>query len=163
MGSGWVGPPGYEPPQSGAMFTRTYKGRSQAAAAGKMQDDLNRPGYQVVGQSWASGGRSCAAQGFVVVGIAFLLMGLLFPPLWAIAVVCLVIGLVSGRTGELTVTWAPIPQAPRPVAPQPAPVPAPAAAPDHVANLTTLKSMLDQGLITPEEYEAKKADLLSRM
>ena len=33
--------------------------------------------------------------------------GLLFFPLWALAVVFLVIGLVSGKgKGELTVTWA---------------------------------------------------------
>jgi hypothetical protein len=31
------------------------------------------------------------------------------------------------------------------------------------AQLAALKAMLDQGLLTQEEYEAKKAELLSRM
>lgn len=29
--------------------------------------------------------------------------------------------------------------------------------------MAALKSMLDAGLVTPEEYEAKKAELLGRM
>jgi hypothetical protein len=42
------------------------------------------------------------------VGILLLLAGLLLPPLWLLAIIFLVIGLVSGgRKGELTVTWAP--------------------------------------------------------
>jgi hypothetical protein len=34
---------------------------------------------------------------------------------------------------------------------------------DPVKKLTQLKAMLDGGLITEAEYEAKKADILSRM
>jgi membrane protein YdbS with pleckstrin-like domain len=55
-----------------------------------------------------------------------------------------------------------------PVAPAPAPVPAPA--PERVdtaeevgAALTRLGELRDQGLITPEEFEAKKTDLLGRL
>ena len=61
--------------------------------------------------------------------------------------------------------------APRPEA---APAPAPVAAPDPVAppppsadetaaTLASLAAMRDQGLITPEDFEAKKTELLSRM
>ena len=154
--SGWVVPPGGEQPKPGQMFTRTYKARSQAAAARKMQADGDWPGYELSGQSWGSGGRSCAAQGFVVVGVVCLVAGLLFPPLWVLAVISLVIGLVSGREGELTVTWTPV----RIEAPAPQSV---APAPDHAAGLASLKSMLDAGHISAEEYEAKKAEILGRM
>lgn len=48
----------------------------------------------------------------------------------------------------------------------PAPVPTqsnPVPADDPVAKLQKLKTMLDAGLITSAEYEAKKAEILSRM
>jgi hypothetical protein len=56
--------------------------------------------------------------------------------------------------------------APEPVAPAPAPVaPAPAAATaqDQAASLVRLAELRDQGVITPEEFEAKKTEILSRM
>jgi hypothetical protein len=56
--------------------------------------------------------------------------------------------------------------APAPVAPAPAPVaPAPAAATaeDQAASLVRLAELRDQGVITPEEFEAKKTEILSRM
>ncbi|NLX43172.1 MAG: hypothetical protein GXY79_06810, partial [Chloroflexi bacterium] len=48
---------------------------------------------------------------------------------------------------------------------QPAAAPAPAqpAANDPVAALSTLKSLLDNGLISQEEYDAKRKDILSRL
>ena len=47
---------------------------------------------------------------------------------------------------------------------QSAPAPA-AAAPteDPMEKLTKLKSMLDMGILTQEEFDAKKADILSKM
>ena len=60
-------------------------------------------------------------------------------------------------------------QAPAP-APVPAPAPAPAPVPDRVDTsaevadaLGRLGQLRDQGLITPEEFEAKKAELLGRI
>jgi hypothetical protein len=53
--------------------------------------------------------------------------------------------------------------------PAPAPSPAPVAAPasggsgDVAAKLESLAGLRDKGLITPEEYEAKKRELLERM
>ncbi len=43
--------------------------------------------------------------------------------------------------------------------------PAPAAAPteDPMEKLTKLKSMLDMGILTQEEFDAKKADILAKM
>jgi uncharacterized membrane protein YdbT with pleckstrin-like domain len=52
--------------------------------------------------------------------------------------------------------------APAPVAPPPAPEPR-TAADDLAANLERLAGLRDKGLITAEEYEAKKRDLLERM
>lgn len=51
------------------------------------------------------------------------------------------------------------------VVPQHAITPAPAAPPaqDPVAKLTQLKSMLDAGLITEEEFASKKAEVLASM
>jgi hypothetical protein len=49
-------------------------------------------------------------------------------------------------------------------APAPASTPAPRADPDEVTRtLANLADLRDRGAITPEEYEAKKADLLSRL
>jgi uncharacterized membrane protein YdbT with pleckstrin-like domain len=58
--------------------------------------------------------------------------------------------------------------APPPAAPAPAPAaPAPAAAPpsaDEVTNaIARLAELRDSGAITPEEYEAKKAELLAKL
>jgi hypothetical protein len=49
-------------------------------------------------------------------------------------------------------------------APVSAPTPAPRADPDEVTRtLANLADLRDRGAITPEEYETKKADLLSRL
>lgn len=51
--------------------------------------------------------------------------------------------------------------------PAPPPAPAPSSAPDSpgglAATLESLAGLRDKGLITPEEYEAKKRDILERM
>lgn len=55
--------------------------------------------------------------------------------------------------------------APAQPAADPQPSPAPAAQPptDHVSTLERLADLRDRGLITPEEYDAKKRELLERM
>jgi len=63
---------------------------------------------------------------------------------------------------------APPPASPPPASPAPSAVDdaptAPVPAPDEIsASLARLANLRDQGLITPEEYEAKKRDLLERM
>jgi hypothetical protein len=55
---------------------------------------------------------------------------------------------------------APLPAAAAPVADAAAPR---SAAEDLGATLERLAGLRDKGLITPEEYEAKKRDLLERM
>jgi membrane protein YdbS with pleckstrin-like domain len=51
--------------------------------------------------------------------------------------------------------------APAPAAP--APAPHPASSTDAMATLTELAKLRDAGAITPEEYEAKKTELLARI
>jgi Bacterial PH domain/Short C-terminal domain len=73
----------------------------------------------------------------------------------------------SGRVSEVRdqadADAAPPPPA-APPAPEPAPTPAPASPGDQLAaTLESLAALRDRGLITPEEYDAKKRDLLERM
>ena len=42
----------------------------------------------------------------------------------------------------------------------PAPVPAAAAEPDYMAELEQLAKLRDQGILSPEEFEAKKKQIL---
>jgi uncharacterized membrane protein YdbT with pleckstrin-like domain len=58
---------------------------------------------------------------------------------------------------------APSHAAPPPVAAPPAAPAAPSPGDQLTATLESLASLRDKGLITPEEYEAKKRDLLERM
>jgi membrane protein YdbS with pleckstrin-like domain len=75
---------------------------------------------------------------------------------------------MAPRAGSDRVAEVPM-DASRPAssAPTPAPTPAPAAPPSTADQLTatleSLAALRDRGLITPEEYEAKKRDLLERM
>jgi hypothetical protein len=62
---------------------------------------------------------------------------------------------------------APAP-APAPVAPAPAPAPVASAvvagsAQDQATSLVRLAELRDQGIISPEEFEAKKTEILARM
>jgi hypothetical protein len=72
---------------------------------------------------------------------------------------------LQAQTGGIP-AYTPAPVAAAPVAPAPAPAaPAPAAATaqDQAASLVRLAELRDQGVITPEEFEAKKTEILSRM
>jgi hypothetical protein len=80
-------------------------------------------------------------------------------PLVLIVVLILLLGMWLGRSSKKRVE---VVQTPAP-APAPAPVVAPLAAEDVQTKLQQLKSMLDQGLITESDYEAKKADILAKM
>jgi uncharacterized membrane protein YdbT with pleckstrin-like domain len=70
-------------------------------------------------------------------------------------------GAVAGTAQPAAAASTP---APAPVAaPPPAPAQAALAADDPAARLTQLADLRDKGLITPEEYEAKKTELLGRI
>jgi hypothetical protein len=69
----------------------------------------------------------------------------------------------SDRVQEVHDDTVPAP-APTPVAaPPPAPAPAPSPGDQLTATLESLAGLRDKGLITPEEYETKKRELLERM
>lgn len=76
---------------------------------------------------------------------------------------------MAPRAGSDRVAQVPM-DAPHPAPPAPAPTPAPAEpappaspADQLTATLESLAALRDRGLITAEEYEAKKRDLLERM
>lgn len=82
-------------------------------------------------------------------------------PLVLLVVLILLLGMLLGRSSRKR---APAGVAPAStIAAPPAPAPAPAVPEDAQARLQQLKSMLDQGLISEADYEAKKADILARM
>jgi hypothetical protein len=64
--------------------------------------------------------------------------------------------------GKLTVTF--VKQAVPAPTPPPAPiVPAPSTKPDPYKAILALAELRDKGIVTTEEYEAKKAEILSRI
>lgn len=78
----------------------------------------------------------------------------------------------DGPTTTATSTNAPTPPArpAAPLAPAPSPVatpspqaPSPSASRDEVTQLQKLKELRDRGLITDEEYEKKRKDILDRL
>ncbi len=77
------------------------------------------------------------------------------------------LGRISRRKPQPAAAGAPAggaPAAPVSVPPaSPAPVAPPAAQEDIPTRLRNLKSLLDEGLISQTDYEAKKADILSKM
>jgi hypothetical protein len=91
------------------IAVHTYRGRTQQEATVAFKEQAARlaaRGYVPVSQSWAPGGRTAAASFFVVLGVLFLVLGLVLLPLWLFAIVFLIIGLVSGKgPGSLTVTY----------------------------------------------------------
>jgi hypothetical protein len=72
---------------------------------------------------------------------------------------------IQDQMGARQAAAATVAAAAAPVA-APAPVPAPApaiSADDQAARLVKLAELRDQGVISPEEFEAKKAEILARM
>jgi len=127
-----------------AMLIRTYGGRSNDEAVRAFQSDaamLARYGYEPTSQSWAESQRGPSA-GSVVLWGAFA---------------------ASKRRGggTLTVTYRRVLPAPPVAVAQVAPAgPSTVSIPDQIRALGELR---DQGLLTSDEFEAKKRELLSRM
>ncbi len=80
-------------------------------------------------------------------------------PIVLLVALILLLGMWLGRSSKRK-TQVVEAQAPAPVG---APVAATTAAEDTQTKLQQVKSLLDQGLITESDYEAKKADILSKM
>jgi len=83
---------------------------------------------------------------------------LLAPPLWIGAVICLFIGIASGRgNGELTVTWVPASGPP----PSPPLETVPPAIRTVEVRLADLERLHSSGVLTDEEYAAKRAGIVA--
>jgi len=130
-------------------------GAGCSLAAKQLELDDAPPGYVVQSQSWAPGGPTALGTLLLILGGLCVVAGLIiFPRAILLGLAALLFGVLVGRTrGELTVTWAPAPQAISIVPP----------APDPGQQLVILKQLLDQGAISRSEYDAKKAELLARM
>lgn len=143
------------------IIVKSFRAKSQAKAGAALQADAawaGQEGYRPVSQSWAEGGRTPAASLFVGLGVLCLVGGLFFIPLFLFALIFLVIGVASGKgDGQLTVTYQ------RPDHPDPVVAAATPPVADHLGALESLTAMRDRGLITVEQYEAKKAELLNRI
>ena len=109
----------------------------------------------------------------VVLGLAglfFLVLGMAFfraPVVWITGAVLMALGAVIQSVGDRRKTAAESPATPNssnlnPSAPSPSP--SPAFSPhDPVVQLERLKSMHEAGLITDDEYDAKKAEIIERL
>ena len=132
------GVPAARPP----TFVRSYRGSTQAQAISHFNDDsevLAKAGYVPTAQSWAPGQWS---------GADFL--GALLLCLLLIGILVFIYMIIVKPAGTLTVTYG---------------IDKPAAdpKPDALHALQELGKLRDSGVITTEEFEAKKADLLSRI
>jgi hypothetical protein len=65
--------------------------------------------------------------------------------------------------GQAVPTATPAPQAPAPAPVAPAPVPAAPAGPSIMDQIAQLGQLHDAGILTDEEFAAKKADLLAKL
>jgi hypothetical protein len=87
-------------------ISRTYRGKQGMKDFHEDSTRLAGYGYTIASQVETQGGRTAAATLFIVLGVVFLVAGLVFLPSLLAAVVCLVIGLASGKApAELAVVW----------------------------------------------------------
>lgn len=98
------------------------------------------------------GGISSNIAGFIVSYVARTITLYCLLPLVVIGVLVGVVVFLIIRMRRRPVAEVPVAQAPAPAAPE-----------DPSRKLNQLKAMLDDGLITEEDYEAKKAEILSKM
>lgn len=130
------------PPGRPLSFVRVYRGHDQASAVRVMQGEaelLAREGYVISSQSWAPGSYGCGA--FLVALILFVVL---------IGILVFVYMLLVKPPGTLSVTYSLQPGQPSP----------PPSAMDDLAKLAALR---DSGVLTPAEFEAKKAEILRRI
>ena len=138
------------------VIVREYRGHQQKDTLRQYEAEARTfasYGYIASGQSWAQGQWGCGAF-LVAVLLAFVLVGILI----------LVYMLLVKPEGTLTVVYEL--RAAQPPAPSPRPEapavqsPAPAAGTRHTARLAALDNMRQNGLITEDEYEAKRREIL---
>jgi hypothetical protein len=130
-----------------ATFTRMYRAPQQAEAMGYFNaeaDAIAKEGYAPTAHSWAPG-QYTAGQFLVALVLCFVVVGFLV----------FIYMIIVKPPGLLTVTY---------VRAHPAGDTLPAQAkPDALRALEQLGALRDSGVITAAEFEAKKAELLSRV
>lgn len=143
-----------------ATIVRAYRGKQQADAVAWFEEDaaeLAPSGYVPTSQSWAPG--QWGAGAFIVaLLLVFILVGILV----------FIYMLLVKPAGTLTVTYTKMtsperdwtPQAETTSVRESTDLPAGLEA---LAMLEKLGQLRDAGILTPEEFEAKKADLLARL
>jgi hypothetical protein len=149
--------PAVEPPQAlvagdPPTIVRTYRGAQQADTTAPFQRDaaeLARYGYAPTTQSWAQGQWGCGAF-LVALLLCIVILGILI----------FIYLLIVKPVGTLTVTYAKVagPASEKPL-PE-APLSGPMTLSDRLAHLEEARS---RGLVTPEEHEAKRADILKNL
>lgn len=155
---------GYPPVQ-----VRTYKGRTRQEAGKRLTQDgpvMTGAGYQLASQSWNEiRGYSVAARLCFIVAAFFTVGGLFtYWPLLIGAILFVLIGLTGStiHSGELSVTWTMTAPASAPQRPVVA-APVTSATLNPADQLRSLRALLDDGVISQQDHDAKKADLLDRM
>jgi hypothetical protein len=172
----WTPPPPTAPAQAvedGPTITRSYPAEGPADASRAFIEDAERlsaRGYRPASQFWADPDRS-SATAIRVGGVIVALVSLLFLPAPMITILLLLfaaalffIGGASVGDGALTVAYERVADA---AAETQAPSTDPSAQPPaDVADgakrrLLELAQLRDEGLITPDEYAAKRAGILA--
>jgi hypothetical protein len=137
-----------------ATLIRVYAGAQQADALAAFQQEareLAKEGYHPVSQSWAQGQWGCGAW-LVALVLCLVLIGLLV----------FVYMLIVKPAGTLSVTYMrnPIVAAPTP---EPAATPAASGQGSIRDRLAQLDEMHGAGVVTEEEYAAKRAKILDEI
>jgi hypothetical protein len=157
----------------GPTITRSYPAEGPADASRAFIEDAERlsaGGYRPASQLWADPDRS-SATAIRVGGVIVALVSLLFLPapmftilLLLFAAVLFYVGGASVGDGTLTVTYERVAEAPAEVrAPStdPSTLPPADVADGARRRLLELAQLRDEGLITPDEYAAKRAGILA--
>ena len=168
-------PPSPDASGDGPTIARSYAARTPAEASRAFTEEAERlaaRGYRPALQFWADPDRS-AGTAIRVGGVLVALVSLLFLPvpiitilLLAVAAFLFVLGGSSAGDGTLTVTYE---RAVDPAVEVQTPAPGAAAElPDDVtvetrSRLLGLAQLRDDGLITPDEYAAKRAGVLAEL
>lgn len=142
----------------GSVQVQTYKAKNQSAAAAQFALESSKmaaQGYHPTNQSWAA--PSYAR--LIITPLVLIFVGLLLVGFYGLIgglVLGIIYVLLVRPVGSLMVTYE------RRAETAPAPVAAPLPR-DHMGDLDRLGDLRDRGLITPEDYAAKKAEILARI
>jgi hypothetical protein len=177
LGDRWVPQPPARPgapAEDGPTFTHTYPAATPAEAGRAFTEDAERQlarGYRPASQFWADPDRSTAtafrAGGVIVIlaSLLFLAIPIITILMLALAGLLFLMGSLAVGDGSLTVTYAQTgehAEAQGPAGGESAGPPDPVVA-DARVRLHRLAALRDEGLITPDEYEARRSAILAAL